>query len=101
MFLFHLLFSNAHTESLKEHVYTWQTFDDRGEINSNEKKSVVFKRFQFTNFGKILVTLLVIVTIFVVLAGVFLLSYVFHFKGESESEVLLKLLLCLVLQSTD
>jgi hypothetical protein len=92
-----------HREALKDHVFRWrhQVTDSGSNSYSNEHDKAEIQasttttpaaaaapvtllkhdRYQFTLFGKSFITTIIIASIFLVVAGVFLLTFVFHFKG--------------------
>jgi hypothetical protein len=94
---------NTTKESVGTHVFKWRTWDptavapvsapasidDVNIANSPNSKShstaapgkLIFQKFQFTQFGFFLVALLIVCSILVVIAGAFMYTFEFHFKG--------------------
>jgi hypothetical protein len=87
-------------EAVKDHIFCWRYVhvgsttkcQNKEEFNTLESKSASAsasrtvstlkkERFQFTMLGKTVVTVLLVGCMFLVIAGVFLLSFVYHFKG--------------------
>lgn len=75
---------NITKESVGRHIFTWKSWESENAVVDDSKSSsgkLSFQKFQFTQFGFILVTLVIIGSILVVIAGAFMLTFVFHFKG--------------------
>lgn len=75
-------------ESLQNHVFSWPCVvknhkDIKDENAGTLPGDASFSRGQFrlTTYGKSIITVLVVGCIFLVIAAVFLLTFVFHFKG--------------------
>jgi hypothetical protein len=73
--------SNSNKEALKDHIFTWKCFASAGTETDNDSKRVAVSKFQFTSFGKGLITACIVASIFIVVGGVFMLTFIFHFKG--------------------
>jgi hypothetical protein len=86
--------SNTDKNAMKEHIFERKVYENSLSSNiintvetqptnsrSDKKRLMVSKCFKFTAFGKVLITVSIIASIFLVIAGVFMLTFVFHFKG--------------------
>lgn len=75
-------------EAAKDHIYEWRHFqkaanwkEECSSSHSTSPSRLKGNRFRFTVFGKIIVTILIIGCMFLLIAGVFLLTFEFNFKG--------------------
>ena len=76
--------SSESKRALKEHIFTRKCFapsSAASEVGTPASDRIIHSRFQFTSFGKGLITCAIIACMFIVIAGVFMLTFVFHFKG--------------------
>lgn len=85
------------TEAMKDHIFRWRYVQKKmlpqakEEFNnslpttiSTSSTSIItlpYERFEFTSLGKTVITVLLVGCMFMVIASVFLLTFVFHFRG--------------------